>query len=126
MHCVVEGGLQEVPGGRAEPGAHVQRRVQVQVLCVRAGGQGGGGQGGADGPERVGHLQRALVSPRGIQDLRHGARSVLSNNYERFSHNLSCPYTVDAQNLTLDQKQFFLANRVFWYSLLSGFLIEVN
>ena len=29
-----------------------------------------------------------------------------------------CPvHTVDAQNLTLDQKQFFLANRVFWFTV---------
>ncbi len=51
VHRVVEGGLEKVPGGRAEPRAHVQRRVEVQVFCVRAGGEGGGEGGDQDGSE---------------------------------------------------------------------------
>jgi hypothetical protein len=52
VHRLVEGGLEKVPGGRAESRTHVQRRVEVQVFRVRAGGEGGGGQGGGqDGTE---------------------------------------------------------------------------
>ncbi len=51
MHRVVEGGLEKVPGRGAESRAHVQRRVEVQVFRVRAGGEGGGEGGDQDGTE---------------------------------------------------------------------------
>ena len=66
-------GKQELPGGRDEQGARVQRREQVQVLRVREVRQGGQ-QDSADGPVPDRLLHRALVTAGGIQDLRHGER----------------------------------------------------
>ena len=66
-------GEQELPGGRDEQGARVQRREQVQVLRVREVRQGGQ-QDGADGPVPDRLLHGALVTAGGIQDLRHGER----------------------------------------------------